>query len=89
MAALRDMYGILEEMLDCAKRDKLERVLELNRSFQELVPCVYQDPITELNLMYDNCRQSCVMAEKMRGMRQKFLEDATERFSKIPKPEED
>lgn len=87
MTALKDMYAILEDMVECAEHDQSGRVLELNGLFEKLVPQVYHDPITELDLNYDNCRQSCVMASKMPDMREQFLKDAKERFSTIPKPE--
>jgi hypothetical protein len=87
MTAMQEMYAILEEMVAGAKSDNLESVTEFNKRFEVLVPHVYHKPVTELDLMYDNCRQSCVMAERMRTMHQEFLSNAIERFSKIPKPE--
>ena len=83
---MTSLYPVLEEMLFYAKRQEQERVTELNQLFEILFPKVFQNPMTELDIMYDNCRQSCLMAEKMITLRQEFLEDAIERFSKIPKP---
>lgn len=77
MTAIQDMYKILEDMVECAEKGQPEKVAELNKSFDALVPKVYRDPRTELELMYENCRQSCVLD----------LKDAKERFSKIPKPD--
>jgi len=39
-----------------------------------------------VGLLYDNCRQSCVMAQGMRSMRSEYLNDAIQRFSQITKP---
>jgi len=86
MTQIKEMYNLLERMVESAIRSDKEEVLELNTSYEALVPKVYHDPITALELDYDNCRQSCVMSVTMPNMREKFVSDAKERFSKIPKP---
>ena len=87
MTALQEMYAILEDMVGCAQQHQSGKVSELNESFEALVPKVYHNPVTEMDLLYDNCRQSCLMVSTIPGMREQFLTDAKERFSKIPKPE--
>ena len=47
---------------------------------------MYPHSKTEVGLLYDNCRQSCLMAGRMPNMRQDFLDDAIQRFSQITKP---
>ena len=86
MTLLREMYIVLEEMVGYARQDNSERVLALNTSFESLFHTMSPHSKTELGLLYDNCRQSCLMAQRMRDMRQDFLDDATQRFSKIIKP---
>lgn len=75
----RQMYELLEQMLENAEKGAKETVLELNRSFEKLVPHVFGDPPTELDLEYDNCRQSCIL---------QYIPDARERFARIPKPQD-
>ena len=81
------MYKTLKDMLENAEQGNQKEVLKLQASFETLIPKVYHNPLTKLDLLYENCMQSCVMAETNLHMRKKFLKDATERFSKIPKPE--
>lgn len=82
----KEMYSLLERMIESAEKKDKEEVLKLNESFEKIVPDVCHYPPTDLDLKYDNCRQSCVMALKMPGMYKKFISDAKDRFSKIPKP---
>ena len=84
MNGLGDLYLVLEQMLDYARQDNSWKVLELNTSFDSLLlNSFYYN--TAIGSNYDNCRQSCVMAGRMRGMRQDFLDDAIKRFSLISK----
>lgn len=87
MAATREMYKILEEMLRNMECNKKIRVLELNKLFRKSIPEDYPYPSSKLDFLYENCRQSCVMAETMPAARKYFLKDAIKRFSKIPEPE--
>jgi len=87
MIEIRRMYHILEEMIDSAIKGDQERIRELNASYEALVPKVHHKSRKPLELEYDNCRQSCVMSVSMPNMRERFISDAKERFSKIPKPE--
>ena len=80
------MYTILEEMVGYARQDNSERVSALNTSFESLFSQMYPHSKTEVGLLYDNCRQSCLMAGRMPNMRQDFLDDAIQRFSQITKP---
>jgi hypothetical protein len=86
MTEIRQMYRILEEMLDSATRGDKQRVKELNASYEALVPKTYHSPLRPSDLAYDNCRQSCVMSFSMPTLREKFISDAKERLSNIPKP---
>lgn len=80
------MYYLLEEMIDSASRNNKQRVRRLNSIYDSLVDKTYSDPPTDLDLKYDNCRASCVVSFSMPWMRDKFLLDATMKFSSIPKP---
>lgn len=86
MTVLYEMYNVLEEMVGYARQDNSERVLALNISFESLFSQMYPHSKMEVGLLYDNCRQSCLMAGKMPNMRQDFLNDAIGRFSQIQKP---
>lgn len=87
MTAMREMYLTLKEMVDCAVHGESERVLELNTSFEALVPRVRHESGAELDPTYDNCRQSCVLPYTMKCLNRRFLNDARKRFSTIPEPE--
>jgi len=87
MTEIKQMYDILEEMVESAIKGDKDKVRELNNSYEDLVPKVYHDQLRPLELEYDNCRQSCVMSMSMPNMRERFISDAKERFSKIAKPE--
>ena len=82
----KKMYNILDNMMESSKYDDPEKVSELNNSFRKLIPKDYSYPDTKLDFLYENCRQSCVMAKTMPSVCKEFLKDAGERFSKIPKP---
>lgn len=86
MTALLEMYNLLEEMLDYARQDNSAKVSKLNTSFEKLFHNISPDYMRTIGSSYDNCRQSCLMAETMPSMRQEFLEDARERFSQLAKP---
>ena len=86
MSEIKQMYGILEQMIEGAESKDLKKVMELNKSYETLVPRVYHKPPTTLDLEYENCRQSCVMAIQMPNMYEKFILDAKERLPRIPKP---
>jgi len=74
-------------MKDYAEKDELDKVSELNDYFSNLFLKAFPTvPTSVLGRMYDNCRQSFVMAELMKENREGFLEDAEKRFSQIPKP---
>lgn len=80
------MYEILEQMLDATEKKEIEKLKELDKSFESLLSPLERR--TELDYEYDNCRQSCIMTvqalcskkEKMYNM---FIKDARERFDKI------
>lgn len=86
MTEIKKMYHILEEMVSSAIAGDREKLIKLNKSYEALVPKVYHNPTKPLESEYDNCRQSCVMSTTMLNMRERFIADAKERFSKIPKP---
>ncbi|MBU4283856.1 MAG: hypothetical protein KJ968_02005 [Nanoarchaeota archaeon] len=86
MKEIGHLYQLLEKMVESAEIGDFSEVKKLNESYEKLVHKVFHDPCTQLGLEYDNCRQSCVMANEMPKMRDQFLLDAKKRFSKIPKP---
>ena len=83
MTEVKRIYLILEEMVDCTIKGDQERIRELDDSYEALRPRVYHKPS---ELEYDNCRQSCIMSIDMPNMRERFISDAKERFSKITRP---
>jgi len=86
MPATKELYHVLEEMVECARNDDVARVSELNRSFETLARQAYPDPFNIEYSAYDNCRQSCLLIKEMRHVRAQFVKDAIERFRDIPKP---
>jgi uncharacterized protein YdiU (UPF0061 family) len=87
MTPLQNLYEILKMMLQAAEKNDKKKVSKLNDDFSNLFLAVFPTvPASALGRMYDNCRQSCVMAELMKNMHEKALADAKDRFSKIPKP---
>ncbi|NIO22139.1 MAG: hypothetical protein GTN76_15780 [Candidatus Aenigmarchaeota archaeon] len=89
MSEMKEMYGILKEMLRYLEEKKLNEISDLNKSFETAYRKVFQ--ITdkgELALKYDNCRQSCMTPINFPDMYEEALTDAKEWFSKIPEPEE-
>ena len=65
MSEIKQLHQLLEEMVKSATNGDKEKVLELNRRYEQLVPRAYHKPPTKLDLEYDNCRQSCVMSVTM------------------------
>ncbi len=87
MSAIKEMYSVLEQMVESAARGDKQRVLELNKDYNALVPKVYHAPPIQSDLEYDNCRISCVTSVGiLEHLREQLVLDARERFSKIPKP---
>lgn len=80
-----EMRKLLKSMIESAEKGERGKVLELNRSYENLISKVYYERFTEPGLDFDNCRQSAVMAVTMPGMHKKFISDAKKRFSKLPK----
>ena len=80
MSKRKQMYGLLEDMFEGAEEGDKERVLELNRLFNKLVDHGKSDCPPQLDLEYDNCRQSFVLSVL-------YSSDARERLLRIPKPE--
>ena len=88
MTKLNQMYQLLEEMVKNAEEGNTEKVRELNNLYESLVPQIYHDPPTGLELKYDRCRQSCVMSLTMfKHNYRAVVLDARKTFSKIPKPQ--
>jgi len=88
MSRIKDLYNLLEQMIQGAERNEEEKVLELQRTYEKLVSKIFKNLESELNLSYDNCRQSCVLSVTMlKKQHYELISDAKRRFSRIPKPE--
>lgn len=85
MTEIKHLYHILEEMVENAIKGNKRKIEELNRIYEALVPKFYHDPLTYLELEYDNCRQSCVMSVNWLSMREQFLLDVNKRFPRLLK----
>lgn len=83
------MYTLLGEMIESAEKGERERVLQLNKVYDILSRRAYSWPPTGLDLAYENCRQSGLFSVTMPELRDEFLEDARERYARIPKPSEE
>jgi uncharacterized protein YdiU (UPF0061 family) len=84
---MQNLYEILKMMLQATEKNDKKKVSKLNDDFSNLFLAIFPTvSASALGRMYDNCRQSCVIAELMKNMHEKVLADAKERFSKIPKP---
>jgi hypothetical protein len=96
MTLIQELYEILEGMIYATKKDDVRKVNSLNDSFSKLFFKAFPTiPASDLGILYDNCRQSCVMAEMVKNTYDKkdwknkhemLLNDALDKFSKIPKP---
>ncbi len=90
MKRITRMRTLLGEMIESAEKGERERVLQLNRVYDILSQRVYLWPNpAELDLAYENCRQSSLFSVTMPELRGEFLKDARERYARIPKPSED
>ena len=87
MAELKDMYHLLEQMVREAENHEKDKVMSLEREFEELVPSVFHEQPTELECRYDRCRQSCKMAFAQPDMYEKLISHAKTEFEKIPSPD--
>ncbi len=86
--AVNQLYVVLEEMVRCAQKGDMKAVLRLNRAYEKLNPReLYRCMTEEVAGEYDNCRQSCTMIGILPLPRERMLEDAKDRFARIPKPE--
>ena len=84
-------YSILEEMFKKAIKQDRDAVHKLNDRYEKtLISEPYHKNPTPLELNYENCRASCVMATSSlfkKDYRKKFLVDAKRLFKKIQKAE--
>lgn len=83
----KEMYNLLEQMLKLAEEGDKNKVYELSENFGRIAYRVYEDPMTELDFKYNNCESSIVSSFVYPEIKEDFLKDAKECFSKIPKPE--
>ena len=92
MSEIKNMYILLEGLVNSASEGDSNRVLRLNKLFEKLMMRNSSTIPEELYRAYDNCRQSCVLPFTMYGApeykkeQEKFILDAILRFSTIPKP---
>lgn len=90
MKRITRMYALLGEMIKSAERADKERILQLNKVYDILSRRVYSWPRpTELDLAYENCRQSSLFSVTMPELRGEFLKDAGEGYAKISRPSEE
>ena len=80
------VYDILKDMMAAAIEDDKERVLSLDKAYDNLTLGFYKrNP--ELQENYDNCRNGCVSGFGMlKHCKKDLIRDAKRRFSRISKP---
>ncbi|MDH3352981.1 MAG: hypothetical protein OEL87_00860 [Nanoarchaeota archaeon] len=78
----RELYVILREMVSKVKEGRVEDVSRLNDQFEGLFS-INLEARSEDEILYDNCRQSCVMAGQMPMMSPEFVRDAEKKYSEI------
>lgn len=78
----QELYVILRDMISGAKGNGEHDVYTLSKEFEALFPKNFGN-ISGIEAVYDNCRQSCVMAEQIPMMSQDFIRDAEEKYSEI------
>jgi len=87
MSGIRELYGMLKEMVGSLERKDFERILELNEDYEPLYQKLFPTPKREeRTLEYENTRQSCLIAATMPELYYIALADARGRFSRIPEP---
>ena len=87
MSGIRELYGMLKEMVESLERKDFERIMELNKEYEPLYQKLFPPPKKEeLPLEYDNTRQSCLVAATMPELYDIAFADARGRFSRIPEP---
>ncbi len=90
MTDVNDLYHLLKNMLTSASEGDRTKVVELNQSYEQLVPELYPRLSETLRLDYDNCRQSCVLAvDMLKDRYAALIADARQRFDRIPPPSGD
>ena len=83
----KQMYNLLEKMVECAENNDKDGVSRLNTQYGLLIPKVYHNPPTELDLEYDSCRVACASSVGMLvHLHKALILDAKQRLSRIPKP---
>ena len=72
-------------MARLAEAHEAARVLELKSKYYGLVfaPTGYHKPMTELDLEYDRCVNSCILAVTMPKMREEHLAYLKEHFPRL------
>ena len=60
MTKIKEMYSVLEQMIESAANGDKEKVLSLHEKYKTLSPEVYPMLKEPLRFEYDNCRNSCV-----------------------------
>ncbi len=82
------LYEILKEMVECTEKGLQKTVKFFDQRFDKEARNVFHSPRTELDLLYANCQQDCMMAFMIKNDYDKYVAAAKDKFSKIPKPEE-
>ena len=83
----KKLYEILKEMVDSTEKNLPKTVKFLDVQFDAVAKKVFQAPRTELDLLYANCRQDCMMAFMIKDSYNKYAAKAKDKFSQIPKPD--
>lgn len=79
----KKIVKLLGEMVKSARKKDRDRMKKLNEDYGKLTSQFYHNPLTHLELMYENCRTSCVMALHMPSLYDKLFTDAKTKYKQI------
>ena len=82
------MYHLLEKMIESAEASNKNGFDFYNRIYSATASIVYGERDPELaqpeqEMMYDRCRQSCLMAVRIPSHHDTLMADAKQRFEQI------
>jgi len=89
MENINKTYVLLEKMVNATLQGNGSLVTELNQTFSRIAARIHHSPQTSLELQYDRCRTSCVMAFRNTSNKDSSLKDAQTSFSEIPNPKQE
>ena len=84
MSEIKQMYNLLEKMVESAKINNRDRTLELHKEYTTLSRDFYHDPLTPLDLKFDKCRNRCVESIGiLRSIHEQMISEAEKTLSEL------